>query len=140
MSTHPPLRTSPISVRIDPAITRVEIDWGVSRLALGDRAPAGRSPLVTLGYRADADSPASWGLYDSESGLGHSVSLPDQLNAAPEFWCIKDRAHVRSPSIYALISIEHAASELLYARTPIFSHLRVSGGRYQPSAVRVSRA
>ncbi len=141
MSAQPTSRSGALRVRSAAALRRVEIEWGVSRRALGERAPAGDSALLTLRYRGDVGAEERWELIDPGSGASVPVVPAGAAGASvPEIRSSGGCVHVHSATIYAFISSEHDRPELLYARTPIFASLRVGGGRYQPQEVRLRTA
>lgn len=138
MSAQATRQTGALRVRSAPSLRRVEIEWGVSRRALGERAPAGGSALLTLRYQGDVGGDERWELIDPGSGASVAVAPMGHAGASvPEIRSSGGCVHVHSPTIYAFISSEHDRPELLYARTPMFASLRVGGGRYQPQGVRL---
>lgn len=134
MSAHPVSPRSPLVIEHPPRVRCVRIEWGVSRMALGDRAPHGSASLVTLRYQATPDSEERWSLLDPTSGC--VAPIPHPPGGHPSLPTIRfagQRVHIHSPTLYAFISLDNADNaELLYARTPIFEMLKVGGGRYQP--------
>jgi len=112
-----------------PAVTPVTITWGVSRRALGEHAPAGRSPLVHLQLDIDANALGAWSIRDPRSAKAVILGIADgdPVECTPAGDCLL----IRSEHIHALIRTAAETPELLYARTPIFQTLNIPGGRYQ---------
>ena len=138
MSAHPRTRSGPVRMRLAPPVQSLAIEWGVSRSAMGDRAPEGRSSLLTLRYEASPGEPESWVLIDPRSGARSDVGIvPVRDGGVPDLRSSGGRVHVHSPTIYAFVSIEHDEPELMYARTTMFERMGIAGGRYQPQRVDV---
>lgn len=137
MSAHPRVRSRVPALRVSPCVSGVVIDWGVSRLSLGDLAPEGPSALLTLRYEASSSSPECWALIDPRSKHKSNLTLPIEPASYSQVRCSGGCVHLQSPSMYAFVSIEGDEPELLYARTRIFEMLGIAGGRYQPLGVRV---
>lgn len=123
-------------MRLGASIGLLAIEWGVSRRALGERAPRGASSLLTLRYTASPEGRETWTLIDPGTGSARDVEAPSQ-GGSPELRSSGGRVHVHSPTIYAFVSIEHDEPELLYARTTMFERMGIAGGRYQPQRVEV---
>lgn len=136
-----PVSSSRRPVVVEPiaGLRSVRIEWGISRRALGDHAPAGNAPLITLRYEATPGQSEQLTLLDPISQ--QPSPLPDRITSGlgvPNLRCSGGRLHIQSPLLYAFLSTDHpTAPELLYARTPIFGMLGIAGGRYQPLGVRV---
>ncbi len=120
-------------------VRMLRIDWGVSRRALGVRAPSGSESLITLRFEAQPDGPEQWSLIDPRSQARVTIDPPiDPKHTRTHIRVAGACVHVRGPSLYAFVSIEHPdRPDLLYARTDIFNRLGIAGGRYQPLGVRV---
>ncbi len=137
MSASPTRHRSAPSLRVSPAVSNVQIEWAISRMAMGDRAPKGTSAIITLRYVANPNSNERWTLHDPRSDATTTLDL-EQLprtiaNVRTSGGCV----HIHSPSMYAFVSIENDEPQLLYARTRIFESLKLAGGRYQPQSVTV---
>lgn len=137
MSASPTHHRRAPSFRASPIVSGVQIEWGISRLALGDRAPSGSSAIVTLRYVCDSDAKERWSLHDPISGASSTLELGQLLNSIASVQTSGGCVHIHSPSMYAFVSIEHDEPKLLYARTRIFEALKITGGRYQPKSVAV---
>ncbi len=120
-----------------PAIRVLSVRWGVSRLALGELAPAGKAALVHLLLRLRSDAAPVWTLSDPGTGSARIIAPldePDAIRIRLTGGCL----HVRCAQLYAFVRInDPERPELLYARTPIFSRLKIPGGRYQPLGVEI---
>jgi len=136
MSAHTSVRRGSSPVRVMPGVSRVVLEWGVSRSALGEHAPEGRAHLVTLRYEASPGSSERWTLIDPERN-SERVVAGELCDSKPMVRNSGGCVLVRSSSMYAFVSIERDAPSLLYARTGVFASLGVGGGRYQPMGVRV---
>ncbi len=139
MSANPVSRHRALEVAPSPAARSVTIEWGVSRRAMGAHAPTGNAPLLTLRYDAAPGEPERWSLIDPVSSTREDLpqSVLDACSV-PEIQAANGHVHLRSPMMYAFVSIDRPdAPELLYARTTIFSILGIAGGRYQPRGAAV---
>jgi len=117
-------------------VQALRIEWGVSRRALGDRAPLGTSALITLRFETQLGPTSTWVLIDPKSNNQIALDESGETQVRVAGGCV----HVHGPSLYAFISIEHPDQpELLYARTDVFERLQILGGRYQPLGARVER-
>jgi hypothetical protein len=137
MSAHPSVQSGVLALRVTPGVSGVVIEWGVSRLALGDLAPKGPSALLTLRYEGASNAPECWSLLDPRSQETRALSHPIEPAGYPQVRCSGGCVHVHSPSMYAFVSVEDDEPNLLYARTQIFEALGIAGGRYHPLGVRV---
>ena len=139
MSAQPTSSRPAINIPCPATLRSLVIEWGISRRAMGDRAPAGTSLLLTLRYSAELDQPEHWTLLDPVSKA--ETPLPDELTrllSIPTVRVSGDRVHVHSPMLYAFVGIDdHDSPTLMYARTRVFELLQLGGGRYQPMGVRV---
>ena len=138
MSANPINRRPALAITPQPALRSITIEWGVSRRGVGQIAPKGTASLLTLRYQAGPGQREQWSLLDPVSGA--SSALPARINEMSSTSDVRisgDCVHIQSPMLYAFVSIAHDEPELLYARTPIFEHLRIAGGRYQPRGVSV---
>lgn len=142
MSAHPVSSRRPVVFEHPARVRCVRIEWGISRLSLGELAPGGDSVLVTLRYQATPDNPEQWSLLDPASGRVAPIS--DRLAqhaSTPSIRCAGARVHIHSTTLYAFISLDEGdCAELLYARTPAFGLLGIGGGRYQPLGASVELA
>lgn len=139
MSANPIQHRRVLAITPRAAVRSLVIEWGLSRRALGELAPEGRSVLLTLRYEGAPDQRERVSIIDPSSGA--RCELPESLLDAcgvPQIRVAGDRVHVQSPLLYAFVSIEHEEPELLYARTQVFRLLGIAGGRYQPQGVRVT--
>lgn len=126
-------------MRAAPEVRELRIEWGISRRALGERAPAGGDPLVMLRFESVAQADPRWVLIDRRSKNRIVLDTPADPSCGETRVCLAgDCVHVHSPALYAFISIEHPQQpELLYVRTDVFARLGIAGGRYQPLGVAV---
>ena len=139
MSAHPMSRTKPLVIEATRQVRSLRIDWGISRRALGERAPVGTDPLVTLRFETRSNEIPSWVLIDPRSNERVGIDPPREKNIAETHIRIAgDCVHIHGPELYAFVSIKNPNQpELLYARTNVFERLGISGGRYQPLGARV---
>ena len=136
MSAHPTTRRAITPVRVSASVRSIIIEWGVSRSSLGSLAPEGSSHLITLRYHTTPDEPERWSLIDPARNAERVLDF-EHGTSIPEIRVSGGCVLVRSPSVYAFVSIEKKEPALLYARTGIFGSLGIAGGRYQPLGVRV---
>lgn len=132
-------RSKPLVIEATRQVRSLRIDWGISRLALGERAPGGTNPLVTLRFETRTNEIPSWMLIDQQSNKQVEIDPPrDQRIAETHIRIAGDCVHIHGPGLYAFVSIKNPNQpELLYARTNVFERLGISGGRYQPLGARV---
>tara|TARA_R110002072_G_scaffold42064_8_gene117725 strand:- start:21234 stop:21710 length:477 start_codon:yes stop_codon:yes gene_type:complete len=154
MSLHPitnPTRTCKplVAIELDQdarraqSVKTIRISWKVSRSALGEHAPEGRSPFVTLELAINpcsSDQAMSCSVIDPKHTTRRAIELAGSIPTI----CVADSAmgiviesddptnlvcHLRSP--------KHGDRyELVYIRSSIFEQLQVPGGRYEPIGAR----
>lgn len=139
MSAHPLSKVRvPIAINLarEPSrgVNAMTLRWGVSRRALGDRAPAGTSALVHLLLSVGSDQSPRWALRDPGSASVPPLDLDLDL-PPPGKTVISPHGDglllVRGPHIDAIVRPRDGGAQLLYARTPIFKALSIPGGRYR---------
>ncbi len=155
MSLHPitnPTRASKpiVAIELDQSASRAQrvraarISWKVSRSALGEHAPEGRSPFVTLELAinpCDADQPITCAVFDAKHAAHKAIELagPDQpIRIADSAMGIVIESDDPTDLVCHLRSPKHGdAYELVYIRSSIFEQLQVPGGRYEPTGADV---
>jgi|GEM_PF-5966396 len=150
MSLHPitnPTRASKplVAIELDQGASRaqrvraVRISWKVSRSALGEHAPEGHCPFVTLELTInprDPDQPITCAVFDPKHAAHKAIELagPDQpIRIADSAMGIVIESDDPTDLVCHLRSTTHGDGyELVYIRSSIFEQLQVPGGRYEP--------
>ncbi len=155
MSLHPitnPTRVSKplVAIELDQSASRaqrvraVRISWKVARSTLGEHAPEGHCPFVTLKLAinpCDADQPITCAVFDPK----HAAHKAIELSGLNQPIRIADSAmgiviESDDPTIlvcHLRASDQHDEYELVYIRSSIFEQLQVPGGRYEPTGADV---
>jgi len=155
MSLHPSTKLTrpansckpPVAIELDQdarraqSVKTVRISWKVSRSALGEHAPDGHCPFVTLELAinpCDADQPMSCSVIDPKQATRRAIELS---GPNPTIRVVDSAMGIVIESSDLICHLrandQLDGYELVYIRSSIFEQLNIPGGRYEPIGAQV---